>query len=264
MENHTNLPRRMIPPAVPMNSLIPPPPPPRPKTVYSSILALDVETTGLPMCRTFNVYPDYKSLRHYATSRVIQIGAALYDGSGNAMKTREWIIKPEMFSIPLESSKIHGITNKVAQNLGLPLHDVIVDLMQMVDTANIIICHNSKFDRNVLAAEMYRYGHTGVAAAFWRKPFKCTMEMGRSVACIPTGTPGVFKSPSLSELHEFLFSETFEGHHTALADAVACARCYFKIMDEKLAPEKSTLDKIIECSEKAKTKSTQGDNRITP
>ena len=39
----------------------------------------------------------------------------------------------------------------------------------------------------------------------------------------------MFKPPNLQEAHQFFLSVPFEGAHSALADAEACARVYFAL-----------------------------------
>ena len=45
------------------------------------------------------------------------------------------------------------------------------------------------------------------------------------------GKYGKYKNPSLTQLHMHLFGEKFDDAHDALADVVACARCFFELKD---------------------------------
>ena len=47
---------------------------------------------------------------------------------------------------------------------------------------------------------------------------------------IPGGRGGKFKLPTLSELHEHLFSDKFQEAHNATADVEATARCFFELI----------------------------------
>ena len=108
-------------------------------------------------------------------------------------------------------------------------------VQDLLGKAYFIVAHNLVFDANVVAAEMARCGiHTNILLydAF------CTM-VGTTDLCklpFPDGTAsnGQYKWPKLTELHEFLFSETFTGAHDALTDVKATARCFWELYKHRL------------------------------
>ena len=78
-------------------------------------LFFDTETTGLPKdwkapITDFNNWP-----------RLVQLAFLTFDKEGNKINSGNYIIKPEGFLIPKESSAIHRITNEKALNDGVSL-----------------------------------------------------------------------------------------------------------------------------------------------
>ena len=49
-----------------------------------------------------------------------------------------------------------------------------------------------------------------------------------------TASNGQYKWPKLTELHEFLFGESFTGAHDALTDVKATARCFWELYKRRL------------------------------
>lgn len=71
-------------------------------------LFFDTETTGLPR----NWKAPVTDLNNWP--RMIQIAWILCDTAGNRINTHSYIIKPEGFTVPVESSRVHGITTERA------------------------------------------------------------------------------------------------------------------------------------------------------
>ena len=57
----------------------------------------------------------------------------------------------------------------------------------------------------------------------------CT-ELTAELCKLPGGRGGKFKLPTLTELHEFLFSSPFHDAHNASADVEATARCFLELI----------------------------------
>lgn len=72
-------------------------------------LFFDTETTGLPK----NWKAPVTDLNNWP--RLVQLA---YDSNGNKISGGDFIIKPEGFSIPTESSRIHGISTERALRAG--------------------------------------------------------------------------------------------------------------------------------------------------
>ena len=181
-------------------------------------LFFDTETTGLPR----NWKAPVTDLNNWP--RMVQIGWILYDNEGNKIESNDYIIKPENFTIPTESSRVHGITTERAMREGVSLIEVLNQFNELVGRSNYIVAHNISFDEKILGAELLR---TNIKSSFNNKRKLCTMKLATDYCKIP-GMYG-YKWPSLSELHIKLFNEDFEEAHNASADISATAKCFWRM-----------------------------------
>lgn len=181
-------------------------------------LFFDTETTGLPK----NWKAPVTNLNNWP--RMIQIAWILCDKKGNRIESSEFIIKPENFIIPLEASRIHGISTEKAMNEGKDLKTVLLAFNELVDQVDCIVAHNISFDEKIIGAELLR---KKVSSDFESKRKLCTMEASTNY-CRISGHYG-YKWPTLSELHIKLFGEDFEGAHDAYADINATEKCFWEM-----------------------------------
>ncbi len=182
-------------------------------------LFFDTETTGLP-----------KSFKAPASDtdnwpRLVQLSWAWFDELGNAWDRYDYIIRPDGFSIPEESTKIHRISHEQALNEGVELLPVLKEFSEHISRAEKVVGHNVDFDDKIIASEFYRAKIPNVLATANKV---CTMKSSVDVCRIDNGR-GSYKWPNLSELHRYLFQEDFAEAHNAMIDVLACARCFYEI-----------------------------------
>ena len=196
-------------------------------------LIFDTETTGLP--RDFNApITDTDNW-----PRVVQLAWQLHDEAGELISQKDFIIKPDGYNIPFESERVHGISTELAQTLGVDLTEVLAQFNKDLSRANFMVGHNLKFDVNVLGAEFVRLGQDTPLV----KPVLDTCTEKTALLCqIPGGRGGRFKLPTLTELHEFLFQESFSEAHNATADVESTTRCFLELIRK----EHYTLDEILQ------------------
>ena len=116
------------------------------------ILIYDTETTGLP--RDWNApITDGDNW-----PRLVQLAWQLHDPQGKLLSRGNRIVQPNGFTIPFNSTKIHGITTARAQEEGLPLDQVMEEFMADAAQATYVMGHNIGFDVNVAGAELVRLG----------------------------------------------------------------------------------------------------------
>ncbi len=190
------------------------------KNFIGTYLFFDTETTGLP--RNWNAPVD--DLDNWP--RLVQIAWVMYK-DGVRISSSNYIIKPEGFKIPFESSKIHGITTDRAEKEGTPLHIVLKDFYNSAARADFLVAHNIGFDQMIVGAELLRKKIQNILII---KNKICNMEISTDFCAIPSvnGRSG-FKWPKLSELHMKLFGKEFEDSHNALADVEATAKCFWEM-----------------------------------
>jgi DNA polymerase-3 subunit epsilon len=181
-------------------------------------LFFDTETTGLPR----NWKAPVSDLNNWP--RLVQIAWLQYDLDGNQIGGNNYIIRPNGFTIPYESSKIHGISNERAINEGVDLHGILNVFQKLISQSSFLVAHNMSFDEKIVGAEFLRNNMPNSITA---KNRICTMEKSTNY-CKLSGPYG-YKWPKLSELHYKLFGMGFEEAHNAAVDINATARCFWQM-----------------------------------
>ena len=136
-----------------------------------------------------------------------QLAWQLHDPQGKLLSRGNRIVQPDGFTIPFNSTKIHGITTARAQEEGLPLDQVMEEFMADAAQATYVMGHNIGFDVNVAGAELVRLGQApegldGVGPHRFK-------DEGTEFCAIP-GAGGKFKWPTLTELHQKLFGKVHD------------------------------------------------------
>lgn len=143
--------------------------------------------------------------------------------------TRDYIVKPDSFSIPEESTQIHGISHAHALAHGVPIATVLDQLQNDLECpgADTLIAHNAEFDTKVLKSEMCRAGHPCLEP-FAAKPVLCTMAASVDFCKLPfknrrygSGSgPVTYKFPRQSELFELVVGRPMQNAHNSLDDVL--------------------------------------------
>lgn len=171
-------------------------------------LIFDTETTGLiTRGRALDKQPE-----------IVEFYAAVYNLKTGKKTAEYWqLIKPRLGSIPEVTSKIHGIWDKdVAKS---PTFDKVAkEIKSIIEKSPIVIAHNAAFDRDMVNLEFERLGEK----VKWKRVI-CTIEQTMHVKG---------HRLSLSNLHEHLMGEKFEGAHRANVDVAALARCATKLYSQ--------------------------------
>jgi len=180
-----------------------------------NFLIFDLETTGLANFRSPPEDPDQP--------RIVQLAGILCDQDLKDLESINVIIRPVGYSIPAESTTVHGITDELAIKFGIPV-EIALDLFRsMLAKAGRIVAHNLSFDEFVLSGEYIR---AGLGNPFDRKIERaCTMLLMADYCRIP-GKFGKWKWPALQEAYCFATGHEFEGAHDALDDTKACLAVY--------------------------------------
>jgi len=189
-------------------------------------LIFDTETTGLP--KRFNA-PVSDSDNW---PRCIQIAWQLHDANGKLLEHQDYLVKPEGFNIPFDAEKIHGISTELATAEGISLEEVAEKFQEALSKTKFIVGQNVDFDVNIMGAEFFRLGIENPLTKL-RVLDTCT-EITAQLCQIPGGRGGKFKLPTLTELHEFLFSEPFAEAHNATADVEATTRCFLELIRRQI------------------------------
>jgi DNA polymerase III epsilon subunit-like protein len=199
------------------------------------ILFFDTETTGLPV----NWDAPVDDLNNWP--RLVQLAWQVYDQHHNLIEEKDFIIKPNGFSIPSDATNIHKISNEKANELGDDLCKVLALFYKSVEQAKLLVAHNYNYDYSIMGSEFLRNGFGNILR---NKEHICTMKSTVELCKIP-GYNG-FKWPKIEELYSFLFKPTFmEGlAHNALYDTLITAECFWHIVTYGF--EKKISDKFEE------------------
>jgi DNA polymerase-3 subunit epsilon len=183
------------------------------------ILFFDTETTGFPdnwkaPITDFDNWP-----------RIVQLAYEIYSEEGELYKSKNFIIKPHNFIIPIESSNIHGITTEYALLNGIDINEALNILSEDLNSCSTIVAHNLEFDYKVLGCEFLR---NGMANSLDNKHEICTKLVSTDY-CKISNNYG-YKWPSLKELHFKLFDYDFEDAHDASVDISITAKCFWELV----------------------------------
>lgn len=186
-------------------------------------LFFDTETTGLPK----NWKAPVTDLNNWP--RLVQLAYLQFDLFGNKISEGDFIIKPQGFVIPTDSSNIHGISQERALREGEDLFAVLNHFAALIGESETLVAHNMAFDEKIVGAEFLRNGMRNIIP---NKNKICTMTSTIDFCAIkgPYGN----KWPKLSELHQKLFNKGFDEAHNAAVDIWATANCFWELRDRKL------------------------------
>lgn len=205
------------------------------------VLVFDTETTGLPQTKILN--PD--TLHQWPT--IVQFSYIIYDLSLNdIVESKDYVIKvPESIVISEESSKIHGITNEISSNMGIPIDDALNEFFYYLRDVDWIIGHNISFDINMIKVELLRIIYSQKLSSNQLKNYKydlhyianyknvcCTLQDSIKLCNIQAidkfGRP-YLKYPKLIELHQKLFNSSPNNLHNSFNDILVTLRCFMKL-----------------------------------
>ena len=165
-------------------------------------------------------------------ARVVQLGWAV--GIDHAPdKVKEFLVKPEGFTVSDKATAYHGISHVAAFEQGRPLRDVLeellVDVEDMRQRGGRLVCHNAEFHFGIVARELSRCGLQQLLVTWEAVAMNgfCTMnpEMGRYVREYDqqdAGPSTAKNTLSQKEMARRLLPESAHvsgGHHSTGVDA---------------------------------------------
>ena len=197
-------------------------------------LTFDTETTGLPK----NFKADVSDSDNWP--RLVQLAWQLNDETGKLISNNSLIVKPEGFTIPYNSEKVHGISTEKALKEGEDLEGIIQKFEKDVKNSKYVIGHNINFDLKIIGAEHFRLSFN---SNLNDKINLDTGQISKKYCNLKGGFGGGLKMPKLIEMYEILFNEKFSDAHDASHDVNATAKCFFELAkkgeyaNEDLSPD---------------------------
>ena len=187
-----------------------------------TVFIFDVETTGKPEFKKPADHPDQPY--------ICEVAALLMDGPGSVIGETDTLIKPERWLIDPATEGIHGISAEMCEANGRPIGEVLVDLVRLMDQADVVAGYSVDFDLKMFRGACRRAGMDDRYAVVKDKRYD-VMRMCKPLCKIPP-TPRMrqkrgFKLPKLVEAVEILLKRDHEGAHRAMIDCRATAELYW-------------------------------------
>lgn len=192
---------------------------------------LDCETTGLP--KNWGAPLDQ-------WPRMVEFAAIKVEGT-TVIDKLHFIVKPQGFYIPDESTRLHGISHAKAMREGIEIGEGLKMIKVFLDgspeqvwpavRAEKIIIHNAQFDTKIIVGEMIRLNPN--ERSLLRDPrLFCSKEKSTQILKLPyeNGRKG-FKWPSLHDLCKYC-DVVNEDAHSAMADVMATYECWKKMREK--------------------------------
>jgi len=213
------------------------------------ILVVDTETDGL-----------FRKGKRPRDPHIVQLCyvVAEFDPTkreGRIIKVFDSLIKmPEGETIDSKATAIHGITTERANEDGVDLKSVYEPFFDEMESADLLVAHNTEFDFALIKVELQRmidYNEADYSLRRYPKKIKadrlhrmmqilenpaglyCTMKESKDICRIPNpyleyfGDP--YKFPRLSETCQELFGFEPIHLHDAYTDVLVCLMCFFKM-----------------------------------
>lgn len=196
-------------------------------------LVFDTETTGFVKFKEPSVSPSQPNL--------VQLGALLVDlSTGREYGSLDVIIYPSSWKIPQEAALVHGVSQGIAEKVGVNLDTAVNLFLEWTEIADVVVCHNVAFDKVVMerAVAMVNLANgEEVIDPFAGKPMFCTMKAATPIVKKKGRRPlhdADYKWPKLVECMEFFFGEGLDGAHNAIVDCRATVRVLIEMENKGL------------------------------
>lgn len=182
-------------------------------------LFYDTETTGIPL---FDQPSEDPRQPH-----IVEFAAILMDIETRAsVASVHMVTKPDGWEIPSEVEAIHGISTARANEIGVPASTIARVALELGRLATFRVGHSQAFDMRMVRIALKRHGFGDEIADEWKAmPAKCTAKLSKPYV------PQAKRNPRLGDAYAVLIGEPLEEAHTAKADAIACARIFWAMVD---------------------------------
>lgn len=190
---------------------------------------IDIETSGLPICKGFGNYYPFTDLEKYGNSRILQLAVALCDSDYTLISINSWVVKVDF---QITNASFHGITQEISSK-GDDIKIVLEKFISEIKGCSKIIAHNSAFDFNIIKSEMHRCQMDDSVKWMCSLEDVCTMKIGKNIVKARNKL-GYIKYPSLKELYVFCCNEEIKNQHDAKHDVLNLVKCLKPILKNDL------------------------------
>jgi len=198
------------------------------------LLPYDTETTGFPIWQERSTDERQPHLVQLATKLVCEDYRKTLQGINV-------IIRPEGWVIPEEVSRVHGITQEMAEDVGISEKVAVEMFIELWKKSHCRIAHNDQFDARIMRIAIYRAFSEDVAndiSEKWKAASSyCTANNSTAIVQCPPSAKMIaanrrhFKKPNLSEAYKHFTGKELVGAHNAMVDVNACMEVFWGIRD---------------------------------
>lgn len=189
-------------------------------------LFYDTETTGLPLFSEPSSHPEQP--------HIVQLAAVLVDiTTRRELASMDVIVKPNGWAIAEENAAIHGITQELAMDVGIP-EETAVEMLLSLWAERTRIGHNESFDARIVRIACMR--HAPEFADPWKEGnSECTQRLATPILNLPptekmrAAKRSGPKSANLGEAYEFFTGRKLEKAHSAMADTRGCMEVFYAV-----------------------------------
>lgn len=179
------------------------------------LLPFDSETTGIP---NWKLPSESEEQPH-----IVQLAALLVDSeTKEEIASLDVIVKPNGWIIPQETIDIHGITNEMAMDVGIPEEEALQMFIDLYLKADLRIAHNTTFDNRIIRIGLKRHFPNVIPDDEWKdkERYFCTLNKFKKLV-------GGKDGHTLGEAYKYFTNKEFEGAHNAMNDTRACLDVYY-------------------------------------
>ena len=188
-------------------------------------IVFDTETTGFPP-RNGRNNENPKNYKKWNNCRIVQMSWLLCEKEGTVVKEKDYIIRPNKFTIPEVSTSIHGISTEKALNEGVKLDIVLEDFLKDISVCDTLVAHNINFDYDVVLSEIYRRKHLYEKKEKGFFDIKKYLEIEKYCTML-SGCDDGGRWPKLAALYEKYFNHIPDiVLHNSLNDTLLCKDIY--------------------------------------
>lgn len=171
----------------------------------------DTETSGL---FDFNRPADAEGQPRLASIAMIAADADL-----NLIAATAVLVQPVGWEMSAEAESINGLSQRLLNEHGVPVCEVLWRYAQEIDRGAVIVAHNAQYDTKIMRGEFRR---AGMPDLFAETRTICTMKSLIEECNLPKANGRGLKWPKLSEAVSHCLRRDHANAHGALPDALAC------------------------------------------
>jgi DNA polymerase-3 subunit epsilon len=182
------------------------------------ILIYDTETSDLPLWKEPSKDP--------RQPHICQIAAILCEEDGTKRASIDLTTRRPGWTCSEEALGVHGITDEVAERIGLHEDAVLATFILLVEKADHLVAFGERFDQRIIRIALKRFGEAArLPSEDWWKDRSRTCLLWKMNSIMRTG-----KTPKLEEAMAYLFpGEPMVAAHSAMGDCMAARRLYLEL-----------------------------------